>query len=92
MLENDETCEVRRAENERENASFQAVSVKQNVEEIRENCKTKTENEARKEECATRIEEVDDVAHEKSEEQRKSLEKGRLRENMILDSQTNSKK
>ena len=36
----------------------------QNVEEIREHCKTKTENEARKEAC----EEVDDGEYEKLEE------------------------
>ena len=46
----------------------------QNVEEIRERCKTTTENEARKEVCVPRIEEVDDVEHEKSEEQRKQEE------------------
>ena len=40
---------------------FQAASVNQQVEDIREHLKTKTENEARKEVCVTRIEEVDDV-------------------------------
>ena len=41
----------------------------QNVEEIRERCETNTDNKARKEVCVTRIEELDDAEHEKSEEQ-----------------------
>ena len=36
----------------------------QNVEEIRQQCKTKTSNEARREVCVTRIDEVDDVEEE----------------------------
>ena len=57
------------------NASFQAASVNQNVAEIQERCETKTrQDEARREACVTRIEEVDDVEHEKSEEQSKQEE------------------
>ena len=41
--------EVRRAEHERENVGFQAASVNQSVEEMRERCNTKTENTARTE-------------------------------------------
>ena len=59
--------EVRRAEHERENVGFQAASVNQSVEEMRERCNTKTENTARTEACVTRIEEVGDVEHEKPE-------------------------
>ena len=54
----------------------------------------KIENETRKESCVTRIEEVDDVEHEKLEEprrKRKSLEKRRPHENTILDNQANRK-
>ena len=40
----------------------------QHAEEIRERCKTKTEIKARKEAYVTRIEEVDDVVREDSEE------------------------
>ena len=47
---------------------FQAAGVNQNVEEIHERCKTKTENQARKGVHVTRIEQVADVEHEKSEE------------------------
>ena len=54
--------------------------MKQNVEEIRERCKTKIENEARKEVC----EEVDDGAHEKSEEQRMQEEEEKLGERKTL--------
>ena len=39
-----------------------------------ERCKTKTKNEARKGVCITRIEEVDDVEHEKTNERRKQEE------------------
>ena len=49
---------------------LQAASVNQNVEEIRERCEIKTDNEARKDMCVTRIEEVDDVVREEAEEQR----------------------
>ena len=38
---------------------------------IRERCETETENEARKEVCATKIDEMDDVEHEKFEAWRK---------------------
>ena len=99
-FENDEKCDVGRAEHERDDTGFQAASVNQSVDEIRERCKTKT----RKEVCVTRIEEVDDDEHEKSEREtreaggrcrgrkrkRKSLEKGRQRENTILDIQANN--
>ena len=44
---------------------FQTGSVNQNVEEIRDRCEPK---KTRKEVCVTRVEEVDDVEHEKSEE------------------------
>ena len=54
--------------------------MKQNVEEIRERCKTKTENESRKEVC----EEVDHGEHEKSEEQRKQEEEEKLGERKTL--------
>ena len=47
--------------------------MKQNVEEIRERCNTKTENEARKEAC----EDVDDSEHEKSEEAEEAGGRGR---------------
>ena len=50
-----------------------------NVEEICERLKTRTENEARKEVCETRIEVVDDVEHEKSEEQRNQDEEDEFR-------------
>ena len=50
------------------------------MDEICERCKTKTENEARKEVCVTMIEEVDDVEHEKSEEQRKLEEEDEVGE------------
>ena len=53
---------------------FQAAGVRQNAEELGERCWTKPENKARKEGCLTRIEEVDDVQHEESEEQRKQEE------------------
>ena len=53
------------------------------MEEIRECCKTKTENEARKEVCVTKIEEVGDVEHEKPEEQRKREEEDEFGERKI---------
>ena len=65
------------------------------MEELHERCETKTDNEARNEVCVTMSEKVDDVQHEKLEEERKqekeSLEPGRLRENTILDNQVNRK-
>ena len=48
-FENDENSEVRGAEHERDDAGFQAASMNQNVEEIRERCKTQTDNDARTE-------------------------------------------
>ena len=56
----------------------------------------KTDNEAREEVCVTSVEEVDDVEHENqrnrvSRRNRKSLEKGRPRENTIFDNQANGK-
>ena len=59
-------------------AGSRAASVNQNVEEIRERCWTKTNKEASKEVSVTRIQEVDDVEHEKSEERRKQDEEGRV--------------
>ena len=53
------------------------------MEEIRECCKTKTENEARKEVCVTKIEEMGDVEHEKPEEQRKREEEDEFGEKKI---------
>ena len=46
----------------------------QNVEEIRERCKPKTEMKARMEVCVTRIDKVDTVMREKSEEHWKQEE------------------
>ena len=57
-IENDAKSDVRRAQH---GFGFQAASVNQNSEEIRERCETKTENEAGKEVCVTRSEEVGDV-------------------------------
>ena len=66
---------------------LQAASVNQNVEEIRERCETKTDNEARKDMCVTRIEEVDDVVREEAEEQRMQDEEEEFgeRKTTILD-------
>ena len=49
----------------------------------RQRCKTKTENEAMKGVCVTRIQEVDGVEHERSEEQRKQEEQKVLGERKI---------
>ena len=57
-------------------ADDQTASVNQKVAEMRERCETNTENEARMEVCVTRVEEVDDVSLEKTEEQRKQEELG----------------
>ena len=50
------------------------------VEEIVERCKTKTDNAARKDVCVTKIEEVDDVEHERSVKQRKQEEESEVGE------------
>ena len=52
----------------------------QNVEEIRQRCKTKTGNEARKEVCVTRIDEVDDVEEEEELGARNTTRKHCLRQ------------
>ena len=64
----------------------------QSVEEMRESCKTKTENTARTEACVTRIEEVAmSNTRSQSVRKRESSEKGRPRENTIIDNQANRK-
>ena len=52
------------------NVRFDEPSTTVFVEEVRERCNANTDSEARKEVCVTWIEEVDDVEHEKLEEQR----------------------
>ena len=52
----------------------------QNVEEIRQRCEAKTDNEARKKVCVMRIDEVDDVEEKEELGERNTTRKHCLRQ------------